>query len=122
MIEVLAFYKDWALVQSIVNDIPERKFIPRVLVPGSSKGPVNLNLSVYDKGLEYSNVDVVGVLGEYFNINRPIAESFLIKTREANLWLITDFERRPQVVSRLLKQQGIPVDTMLFLNVLRRRK
>lgn len=91
---------------------PQRLVISQELLPVNMKGPMTVDESILDKGVDYSNVDLVAALGEELpSISVHDLERAL---REQGLWTREDYRNNPNLVSAVVgKLRGLDTATII---------
>ncbi len=90
----------------------QRKLVPWELFPVAVKGPTRIRADVVARGIEYSNVDLVAVLGEELPaIKVRDLEDAL---RRDGLWVRDDYRRQTQIVAGTLQRlRGLDVGSIV---------
>lgn len=86
----------------------QRRILPQGLHPLSTRGPATISEEVLWMGLEYSNVDLVSVLGEVLPAIR--VRDLEDRLRRAGLWTQQDYQTHSDVVNGVWqKTRGVDV-------------
>ena len=118
LVDIVSVQPHFLVAQYVTDGMVERRLVPRTYMPElSSKGPVTLPDVLLDRGINYSDVDLVEVLGDYHNeISIATLQN---KFRFAGLWLRDDYKTNPNTVERILRlERGADrsLDTATILN------
>ena len=90
----------------------QRRLIPQGLCRIVARGPATLSAEILSLGMEYSNVDLVQVLGEELpSIRVRDLEDHL---RRAGLWTQQDYQEKTSIVNGVWqKLRGVDVTTIV---------
>lgn len=102
IVNVVGIYEYTALIEYVDNDgFINRKYISRGLLSSSRKEPTLIDDVWIDTGIEYSDVDLVAILGNMIeNIQTRQLENAL---RKAGIWLRVDYANNPEIVSKIVR-------------------
>jgi len=118
IVNVIEFRTAWIVIQYDDQDgFIQRRWVPRCLITTTSKGEVNLPQQVISAGMEYSNVDLPGVLGQSLRI-----QQLQDRLRREGLWMADDYRRGNKVVAdHVQRLQGLNTTAVLNVAALRRK-
>lgn len=110
-VKTVGFTKDWVLVETVNKDCPEKRFLPKTLIPTSVKGLV-LKLPEREilSGLNYSDID--------WSELPAISGKVVCEFKKSGLWRKSDFKKNLKITAKILNDHAVDIDIFDFLNMI----